>query len=247
MRRRAGPPQKYIVCNADEGDSGTFADRMLMEGDPFTLIEGMAIAGARRRRDQGLRLHPLGISRRHRGDDGGDPRRARRTACSAPSLLGSGRAFDMEVRVGAGAYVCGEETSLLELARGQARHRARQAAAAGAAGLLRPAHGRQQRHLARHRARDPRQRREAYADFGLGRSRGTIPLQIAGNVKHGGLFETRLRHDPRRDRRRHRRRHRVRAARSRRCRSAGRSGAYFPRVAVRHALRLRGVRRRRAG
>ena len=77
-RRHRGGPQKYIVCNADEGDSGTFADRMLMEGDPFCLIEGMAIAGLATGATKGYRLYPLRISACHRGDGGGDRRGAAR-------------------------------------------------------------------------------------------------------------------------------------------------------------------------
>ncbi len=91
-----------------------------MEGDPFTLIEGMVDRRARRRGDKGLRLHPLGISRRDPGDGKRAVRhRARQQGCSGPSVLGSGRAFDIEIRVGAGAYVCGEETSLLNSLEGK--------------------------------------------------------------------------------------------------------------------------------
>ena len=111
--------QKYIVCNADEGDSGTFADRMMMEGDPFVLIEGMAIAGIAVGRDQGLRLHPLGISARHRGHGGGDRRRAPRAAARRQASPARAHDFDIEIRVGAGAYVCGEETALLDSLEGK--------------------------------------------------------------------------------------------------------------------------------
>ena len=111
--------QKYIVCNADEGDSGTFADRMLMEGDPFLLIEGMAIAGLAVGATQGLRLYPLRISARL-------PQRFRAALerRARGGLLGAerarlGRAFDIEARLGAGAYICGEETSLLESLEGK--------------------------------------------------------------------------------------------------------------------------------
>jgi formate dehydrogenase iron-sulfur subunit len=115
----AAGPQKYIICNADEGDSGTFADRMIMEGDPFVLIEGMAIAGIATGATKGLRLSALGISPRHPCDE---PRRriARENkACSARRFWAPAHAFDMEIRVGAGAYVCGEETALLESLEGR--------------------------------------------------------------------------------------------------------------------------------
>ncbi|MFP4327513.1 MAG: formate dehydrogenase, partial [Paracoccaceae bacterium] len=114
----APAPQKYIVCNADEGDSGTFADRMLMEGDPFTLIEGMAIAGLGTGATKGyvyLRSeYPDAIAVMQDA-----VRIGRARGLLGPDVLGSGRAFDMEIRVGAGAYVCGEETSLLNSLEGK--------------------------------------------------------------------------------------------------------------------------------
>ena len=125
-----GRPQKYIVCNADEGDSGTFADRMLMEGDPFILIEGMAIAGIAVGATKGFVYirseYPHAFRAMVRAIDD----RTGSTACWASDLLGSGQAFDMEARLGAGAYICGEETSLLESLEGPARPGALQAAAA---------------------------------------------------------------------------------------------------------------------
>jgi formate dehydrogenase iron-sulfur subunit len=180
--------QKYIACNADEGDSGTFSDRMLMEGDPFALIEGMTIAGIAVGASQGyiyLRVEYPHAARalaraiqvaRARGYLGADVR-------------GSGRRFDIAVRLGAGAYICGEETSMLESLegrRGEVRVRPPLPAIKGLFGqptvvnnvvtlasvpivLARGA--------------------QFYQDFGVGRSRGTIPLQLAGNVKHGGLVE----------------------------------------------------------
>jgi formate dehydrogenase iron-sulfur subunit len=182
-------PQKYIVCNADEGDSGTFADRMIMEGDPFALIEGMAIAGFATGASKGYVYirseYPHAVA-------------AMTAACSAArrgGLLGRGIAssahdFDIEVRVGAGAYVCGEETSLLESIEGKR-------------GLVRA-----KPPLPAHRglfgkptvvnnvlslATVPlilEKGAAFYQHFGVGKSRGTMPIQLAGNVKHGGLFET---------------------------------------------------------
>ncbi len=181
--------RKYIVCNADEGDSGTFADRMIMEGDPFVLIEGMAIAGLATGATKGFiytRLeYPHAIAAMSRAID-----IARSAGILGTSVLGSGKTFDMEVRTGAGAYVCGEETALLNSLEGKR-------------GIV--------------HAKPPLPAHKGlfdcptvinnvislasvpvimdkgaayYRDFGLGRSRGTIPIQIAGNVKHGGLFET---------------------------------------------------------
>jgi formate dehydrogenase iron-sulfur subunit len=168
--------RKYIVCNADEGDSGTYADRMIMEGDPFALIEGMAIAGFAVGATKGY------VYIRSEYPD------AIRTMERAV-LLHPFDGFDVEVRVGAGAYVCGEETSLLESLegkRGQVRAKPPLPAHKGLFG--RPTVINNLISLATVPAilADGAQH---YADLGMGRSRGTMPIQIAGNVKHGGLFE----------------------------------------------------------
>ena len=168
--------QKYIVCNADEGDSGTYADRMIMEGDPFLLIEGMAIAGLAVGATKGY----VYIRSEYP-----DAIRVMQRAVELSPVDG----FDIEVRVGAGAYVCGEETSLLESLegkRGQVRAKPPLPAHKGlfdkptvinnvislvsVPSIL--AEG-----------------AEHYAALGMGRSRGTMPIQLAGNVKQGGLFE----------------------------------------------------------
>ncbi|MGF6173167.1 formate dehydrogenase beta subunit [Ensifer sp. 4252] len=185
----AAGERKYIVCNADEGDSGTFADRMIMEGDPFVLIEGMAISGIATGATKGFIYtrseYPHAIATMAQAIE-----IARAAGVLGQSVLGSGRAFDMEVRTGAGAYVCGEETALLNSLEGKR-------------GIV--------------RAKPPLPAHKGlfdcptvinnvislasvpiimdkgaafYRDFGMGRSRGTIPIQIAGNVRHSGLFET---------------------------------------------------------
>ncbi|TJZ85955.1 formate dehydrogenase beta subunit [Paracoccus hibiscisoli] len=181
--------QKYIVCNADEGDSGTFADRMIMEGDPFTLIEGMAIAalgvGATRGYVYMRSEYPVAIAVLEQA-----VAIARARGVLGPDVLGSGRAFDMQVRVGAGAYVCGEETSLLnslEGKRGTVRAKPPLPALEGFLG--KPTVVNNVISLATVPVIFERGA-QAYADFGLGRSRGTVTLQIAGNVARGGLFET---------------------------------------------------------
>ena len=181
--------QKYIVCNADEGDSGTFADRMVMEGDPFVLIEGMTIAGLAVGATKGyiyLRSEyphaEIALNAAMAA--------ARKAGYLGENIQGSANSFDIEVRMGAGAYVCGEETSLLESLEGKR-------------GLVRakpplPAH--------KGLFGQPTvinnvlslaavpyildKGAQAYADYGMGRSRGTMPIQLAGNLKHGGLFET---------------------------------------------------------
>jgi formate dehydrogenase iron-sulfur subunit len=173
--------QKYIVCNADEGDSATFADRMLMEGDPFTLIEGMAIAGLACGATKGFVYirseYPVAIRVMEA---------AVRIARGAGVL---GPQFDMEIRLGAGAYVCGEETSLLnslEGKRGVVRAKPPLPALQGFMG--RPTVVNNVISLASVPVIMARGA-AFYKDFGLGRSRGTIPLQIAGNVRFGGLYE----------------------------------------------------------
>ena len=187
--RKAEGAQKYIVCNADEGDSGTFADRMLMEGDPFCLIEGMTIAGIAVGASKGyvyLRSeYPDAIEVMTEAC-----RIAREAGVLGASVLTSGQPFDIEVRIGAGAYVCGEETSLLnslEGKRGVVRAKPPLPALEGLFG--KPTVVNNVISL----ASVPVVMAKGaafYKDFGLGRSRGTIPLQIAGNVKYGGLYET---------------------------------------------------------
>ena len=180
--------RKYVLCNADEGDSGTFADRMIMEGDPFVLIEGMAIAGIATGATKGFVYirseYPHAVATMTRAVE-----IARKNGVLGVNVLGSPNAFDIEIRTGAGAYVCGEETSLmnsLEGKRGVVRAKPPLPAIQGLFGkptvinnvislasvpIIMDKGG------------------EYYKDFGMGRSRGTIPIQIAGNVKHGGLFE----------------------------------------------------------
>ncbi|GGA97558.1 formate dehydrogenase beta subunit [Allosediminivita pacifica] len=187
--RMAHADRKYIVCNADEGDSGTFADRMLMEGDPFCLIEGMVIAGVTVGATKGfvyLRSeYPDAIEVMTEAVE-----LARAAGLLGDAVLGTGPAFDMEIRVGAGAYVCGEETSLLnslEGKRGVVRAKPPLPALEGLFG--KPTVVNNVLTL----ATVPvifEKGAEHYASFGLGRSKGTMPIQIAGNVARGGLFET---------------------------------------------------------
>ena len=182
--------RKYIVCNADEGDSGTFADRMIMEGDPFVLIEGMVIAGIAVGATKGYVYirseYPHAVATMEAAIAA-----ARRGGLLGAHVGGSAYAFDIEVRVGAGAYVCGEETSLLdslEGKRGQVRAKPPLPAHKGLFGQPTVINN---VHLARVGAGHPGQgRRRFMRDFGMGRSRGTMPIQLAGNIKHGGLFET---------------------------------------------------------
>lgn len=171
--------RKFIVCNADEGDSGTFADRMVMEGDPFMLIEGMAIAGLAVGADKGFVYirseYPHAITKMQ----------AAVRLCA--HLIAP---FEIEIRVGAGAYVCGEETSLLnslEGKRGEVRAKPPLPAHEGLFGCPTVINN------VLTLAAVPfvlAEGAQAYADYGMGRSRGTMPVQLAGNIKYGGLFET---------------------------------------------------------
>jgi len=172
----------------DEGDSGTFADRMIMEGDPFVVIEGMTIAGITVGATKGYIYirseYPHAVEAMNAAIAA-----ARRASFLGDRICGSAHNFDLEVRVGAGAYVCGEETSLLESLEGRR-------------GIVRA-----KPPLPAHKGLFGKPTvinnvlsfaaipfilaggAKAYADFGMGRSRGTMPIQLAGNIKYGGLFE----------------------------------------------------------
>jgi formate dehydrogenase iron-sulfur subunit len=183
--------QTYIVCNADEGDSGTFADRMLMEGDPFTLIEGMAIAAVAVGATKGFIYIRSEYPHAFRTFEAA-LERARRAGLLGPRVLGSSHAFDIEARLGAGAYICGEETSLLESLegrRGQVRAKPPLPAIQGLFGKPTVINNvlsfASTPWILEHGAK-------AYADYGMGRSRGTQPFQLAGNIRYGGLVELAL-------------------------------------------------------
>lgn len=180
--------QKYIACNADEGDSGTFSDRMLMEGDPYTLIEGMTIAGLAVGATYGYIYvrseYPHAIAALNSAIDN-----ARAVGWLGHDIGGSGRHFDLEVRVGAGAYICGEETSMLESIegkRGLVRAKPPLPAIKGLFGKPTVINNVMSLAtvpviLAKGAA--------FYRDYGMGRSKGTLPFQLAGNLKQGGLVE----------------------------------------------------------
>ena len=181
--------QKYIVCNADEGDSGTFADRMIMEGDPFVLIEGMTIAGIAVGATRGYVYirseYPHAIAVLSDAIAA-----AQKGGILGKSVAGAPHAFDLEVWVGAGAYVCGEETSLLdslEGKRGVVRAKPPLPAHKGLFG--KPTVINNVLSL----ATVPiilEKGAAFYKDFGMGKSRGTMPIQLAGNIKYPGLYET---------------------------------------------------------
>jgi len=180
--------QKYVVCNADEGDSGTYSDRMVMEDDPFVLIEGMTIAGIAVGATQGyiyLRSeYPHALKTLNEAIS-----KANAAGYLGDDICGSGRAFHLEVRRAAGAYVCGEETSLLESLegkRGLVRFKPPLPAIEGLFG--KPTIVNNVISL----ATVPiilDKGAQFYADYGMGRSRGTLPIQLAGNLKQTGLVE----------------------------------------------------------
>ncbi len=184
----ASADQKYIVCNADEGDSGTFSDRMIMEGDPLSLVEGMTIAGIAVGATKGfiyLRSeYPLtqqilleAIANAKAGGYLGH------------HILGTNHAFELEVRMGAGAYICGEETSLLESLegkRGQIRFKPPLPALKGLFG--KPTVVNNVISLATIPVIMEKGGKH-YANFGRARSLGTMPFQLGGNIKRGGLVE----------------------------------------------------------
>ena len=180
--------QKYIACNADEGDSGTFADRMLMEGDPFVLIEGMIIAGLAVGATQGYIYvrseYPHAISILNQAID-----IARAAGYLGTHILDSDKTFELEVRKAAGAYVCGEETAMMESIegkRGIVRSKPPLPAISGLFG--KPTVINNVISL----ASVPiilAKGSTFYKDYGMGRSRGTLPFQLAGNIKQGGLIE----------------------------------------------------------
>jgi formate dehydrogenase iron-sulfur subunit len=171
---------KYIVCNADEGDSGTFADRMLMEGDPFQLIEGMAIAA-----------HAVGAGEGYIYVRSEYPHAITKLEAALELAAQHIAPFVLEVRVGAGAYVCGEETSLLnslEGKRGEVRAKPPLPALEGLFGCPTVVNN------VLTLAAVPHIMIEGggslYESLGIARSKGTMPIQLAGNIKHGGLYET---------------------------------------------------------
>jgi formate dehydrogenase iron-sulfur subunit len=186
--RAAAADRKYIVCNADEGDSGTFADRMILEGDPFALVEAMAIAAAAIGASYGY------IYVRSEYPEGRDVLNAALAAARIRGFLGrdavgTGRDFDLEVRVGAGSYVCGEETAMLESIegrRGMVRAKPPVPAISGLFGKPTLVHN------VVTLASVPviiERGADFYRSLGTASSAGTLPFQLAGNVKRPGLVE----------------------------------------------------------
>lgn len=180
--------QKYIICNADEGDSGTFSDRMIMEADPFVLIEGMTIAGLAVSATQGYIYLRVEYPHAHAALNAAIEK-AYQAGYLGDNIQGSGKKFDLEVRLGAGAYICGEETSLMESLegkRGLVRFKPPLPAISGLFGkptVINNVISLASVPIILDKGGD------YYRDFGMGRSRGTLPIQLAGNIKYPGLVE----------------------------------------------------------
>jgi len=192
--------QKYIVCNADEGDSGTFADRMVMEADPFMLIEGMTIAALAVGATKGYiylrseypvahKILQQAIDIAYQNNYLGEDLQVNGQTNRLVNGQASGKSFDLEIRLGAEAYICGEETALLdsiEGKRGLVRFKPPLPAIEGLFGCPTVVNN------VLSFAAIPfilTEGSQAYADYGMGRSRGTLPFQLAGNIKQGGLVE----------------------------------------------------------
>jgi len=186
--QQASGSRKYIVCNADEGDSGTFSDRMVMEGDPFMLIEGMAIAALAVGATEGYIYirseYPHAVATMSEA-----VKLAEAAGYLGEDILGSGHSFRLSVRKAAGAYVCGEETALLESLEGKRGIVRAKPPLPALQGLF----GRPTviNNVITFASAPIVMSRGAayYHDYGVGRSRGTLPIQLAGNIKHGGLIE----------------------------------------------------------
>ncbi len=186
--RTASGVLKYVVCNADEGDSGTFSDRMLMEGDPYCLIEGMTIAGLAVGARQGYIYLRAEYPHAERVLQAAITH-ATEAGWLGERIAGTDHSFHLEVRLGAGAYVCGEETSMLESLegrRGLVRAKPPLPALQGLFGAPTLVNNVMSLAavpliLARGAA--------FYRDYGMGRSHGTLPFQLSGALRHPGLVE----------------------------------------------------------
>lgn len=180
--------QKYVVCNADEGDSGTFADRLLMEADPYQLIEGMLIAGLAVGATKGFIYLRSEYPKAHRILEEAIAR-AEAAGYLGENVCGSEKRFSLQIRLGAEAYICGEETALLESLegkRGMVRAKPPLPAIKGLFG--KPTVVNNVLTLAAVSS-ILEKGAEFYRNYGAGRSRGTLAVQLAGNIQRGGLVE----------------------------------------------------------
>ena len=238
----------YLICNADESEPGTFKDRVLLDGDPFAIVEAMTIAGFATGCERGFLYirgeYPLGAERMQHAID-----EARAHGFLGDDILGRGVRFDIEIRRGAGAYICGEETAIFNSIEGYRGEPRNKPPFPGAGRIVRPADGRQQR-------RDARQHSVDRAATAARRSRGSAPSSpparklfcLSGNVERAGRLRGGVRQDAARSDRHGRRRRRT-DERSRRCCSAARPACSSARTSwtCRSRSRARARRRRRSG
>ena len=178
----------YLVCNADESEPGTFKDRVVLEGDPFAVVEAMTIAALATGCEQGYIYlrgeYPVARARLQAAIAA-----ARAGGLLGPDVAGRGLRFDIDLRIGAGAYICGEETAIfnsIEGFRGEPRNKPPFPVQAGLFGKPTIINN------VLSFAAVPyilAEGGKAYENYGMGRSRGTLPFQLAGNIKQGGLVE----------------------------------------------------------
>ncbi len=180
--------QKYIVCNADEGDPGAFMDRSILEGDPHSVLEAMAIAGFAIGANQGYIYvraeYPIAVQRLKIAI-----KQAREYGLLGENILGTGFKFDIDIRLGAGAFVCGEETALLESIegkRGQPRVKPPYPASKGLFG--KPTVINNVETLA-NITKIILKGAEWYSSIGTENSKGTKVFALGGNVNNVGLVE----------------------------------------------------------
>ena len=186
--RKNQADQKYVVCNADEGDPGAFMDRSVLEGDPHCIVEAMAICGYATGATEGYIYvraeYPIAVKRLQIAIDS-----ARELGLLGKNIFDSGFDFDLHIRLGAGAFVCGEETALMtsiEGNRGEPRPRPPFPAEKGLFG--KPTTENNVETFANipqiilHGA-------ESFASMGTERSKGTKVFALGGNIKHTGLVE----------------------------------------------------------
>ncbi len=224
IARKAAGDQKYVVCNADEGDPGAFMDRSVLEGDPHRVLEGMAIAGYAIGASQGYIYvraeYPLAIERLKLAI-----RQAERHGVLGSRIFESGFNFRIDLRIGAGAFVCGEETALHPLDRGPARPAAAATAVPVGEGPVRHADGHQQRRDARQRRAHPHEGQRVVRGDRHAAQHGTKVFALAGKIRNTGLIEVPDGHPAAPDHLRHRRRAARRAPSSRPRRPAARRAA----------------------
>ena len=188
LTKQSEGKQKYVVCNADEGDPGAFMDRSILEGDPHSVLEAMAIAGYSIGADKGFIYvraeYPIAVHRLKIAIE-----QARKYGILGKNIFGTGFNFDIEIRLGAGAFVCGEETALLESIegkRGQPRVKPPYPAQSGLWGKPTLINNVETyANIAQIILKGP----EWYSSIGTENSKGTKVFALGGNVNNIGLVE----------------------------------------------------------